>query len=331
VQAYADSVKNNVREIALDINYDHREHTGKAAGWIRDAADRGPDGLWIAIEFTEPAREAIKTGEYRYMSSEFSDEWEHPKSGQKFKDVFFGAALTNRPYIKDILPINMSEVNGGESVDKLLQAMRAKFKLSDDATEDEILEAFSKDVVEPKKEEDPKNEPITAVLSEEQLETLKKLAEDHPAMKGLSELVQTQSSVLKTQAESIAQLQAAAKLSEAQVMLNDFTKPSEGAWAIPPAALEGMPKLLSEMPPGHQKAFGEFVTSILKTGLVQLGEKGVLRQRGDAGKSAGELFTESVEKHLSEDPKMSYADAVSRVSADDPDLWESYRLETLES
>lgn len=108
VQRFAANVNNGVRGIDLDIDYDHKEYGGEAAGWVRQAEPRN-DGLWILVEWTTKAYEAIKSKAYRYFSPEFDDTWTHPSSGEKFKDVLFGGGITNRPFLKGIQPLNLSE------------------------------------------------------------------------------------------------------------------------------------------------------------------------------------------------------------------------------
>ncbi len=107
---FADNVKAGVRGQQLDIDYDHKKSAqgGKAAAWVVDAKSTN-NGLWLLVEFTAPAAEAVRNKEYKYFSPEFVDKWTHPKTGEQYEDVLFGGALTNRPFLKDILPINLSE------------------------------------------------------------------------------------------------------------------------------------------------------------------------------------------------------------------------------
>ena len=108
VARFADNVNRKVRGTDLDIDYDHKEYGGEAAGWVKQAEPRA-DGLWILVEWTAKAWEAIKSKAYRYFSPEFDDEWSNPKTGEKYTDVLFGGGITNRPFLKDILPLNLSE------------------------------------------------------------------------------------------------------------------------------------------------------------------------------------------------------------------------------
>lgn len=118
VKNFVRSVEMNVRETELDIDYDHKATTGEAAGWVKQAEARA-DGLWLLVEWTKSAREKIKEKAYKYFSPEFAEEWKHPKTGAIYKDVLFGGGITNRPFLKDILPLNLSELvkeSGGNMV-----------------------------------------------------------------------------------------------------------------------------------------------------------------------------------------------------------------------
>src|SRR3954464_8536862 len=110
IKRFADSVKNKVRGIALDIDYDHKADPARgneAAGWVEDAKIEG-DALMLLVEWTKTAAEKIKDGAYRYFSPDFQDEWRDSNSIEH-RDVLFGGGITNRPFLKDLLPVNLSE------------------------------------------------------------------------------------------------------------------------------------------------------------------------------------------------------------------------------
>lgn len=151
VQQFAANVKANVRGQDLNIDYDHKE--GEAAGWVKDAEARD-NGLWLLVEWTKTAAQKIKEKAYRYFSPEFVDEWTHPSTKQAYKDVLFGGGITNRPFLKGILPINMSEVfahaadqnnDGGVMDEKLRKQIAKRLGLPEDAAEDQVLEALNKE------------------------------------------------------------------------------------------------------------------------------------------------------------------------------------------
>src|SRR5687768_14389241 len=141
VQQFAANVNAGVRGIDLDIDYDHKILRTDAAGWVRKAEARGAEGLWLLVEWTKEAAEKIKNKAFRYFSPEFEDEWEHPKTRQRIKNVLAGGGLTNRPYLKDIQPINLSDLTTGGNMNRALMETVAK-KLGvtyDDKTTDEQL------------------------------------------------------------------------------------------------------------------------------------------------------------------------------------------------
>ncbi len=324
---FAYNVNQGVRGQELDIDYDHKEYSGKAAGWIK-AAEARPDGLWIKVEFTADATKAIKAGEYRYFSPEYVDTWTNPKTGATYKDVLFGGALTNRPFLKDILPINMSEIADGKvsPVDEFLEKLRKTLKLSEEATEEEILaaaEEAAKEETEPKKEE---TEPKREEEEEPEIDEAK-----------LSELIKSNPLVAvllkqnKKLTEQVGQIAHTLKESEASAKLNEWSAPAAGRkYGLPPAVHDDLRKvMLSE----EGADFGAVVDQILKTGLVKLTEEG-----GDSrsstkggGGSATKKFTEAVaEKMKLGEGKIDYVTASGMVAQEDEDLFEAYRQEALE-
>jgi hypothetical protein len=110
LQAMADGVNSGIRGITPALDFDHREDRakgGKAAGWIT-AAEVRPDGLWIAVEWTAEAQAEVRAGAWRYLSPEFAD-WTDPRTGVRHRDVLLGAALTNRPFLRDLAPVAACE------------------------------------------------------------------------------------------------------------------------------------------------------------------------------------------------------------------------------
>lgn len=104
--------KDNVRQQDLITDYEHGldpNKGGKASGQIVDF-DIRPDGLYSAVKFTDTAREEIAAGEWRYFSPEFFETWVNPMDDSVHEAVAAGGGLTNKPWIKGMVPINFSEV-----------------------------------------------------------------------------------------------------------------------------------------------------------------------------------------------------------------------------
>jgi len=85
------------------IDYEHqtlKDVQAPAAGWIKRLVDRGKDGLWAVVEWTQRAKEYLKNREYRYFSPVF---WV-AKEGRKVARIE-NVALTNYPRINQLRPI----------------------------------------------------------------------------------------------------------------------------------------------------------------------------------------------------------------------------------
>ncbi|WP_192378803.1 phage protease [Rhodococcus rhodochrous] len=128
------------------VNYGHAMGD-KAAGWMKrlyTQAVNGTIGLFADVEWTPAAEQAIKDGEWKYLSPEFNPRgfpWEDPEQEFAFVDnVLTGAALTNIPLFKKLKPITASRIptkrvkadaqGGGDKQDKgdsmKLEDIRAK-------------------------------------------------------------------------------------------------------------------------------------------------------------------------------------------------------------
>lgn len=99
-------------EIAIDVAHDPARG---AAGWIKrlevrpSSRDKTKASLWGEVTWTSFGRELVEGGVYRYISAEFGA-WTDPETGNKYDDVLFAATLTNRPFVKGMAPVSLSEV-----------------------------------------------------------------------------------------------------------------------------------------------------------------------------------------------------------------------------
>jgi len=353
VKQYVDNVKNNVRMQQLDIDYDHKQYGGDAAGWVKDAADRGNDGLWLLVDFTKKAFQSIKDKAYRYFSAEFDDEWTNPKDGVTYKNVIFGGALTNRPFLKDIMPINLSEVfehvpgpptnpneGGSEMTPEQIKAFGIKLGLGESATEAQVLEALEKvnfapptpippvpQTVIPPVPPDPPA-PITdpAVLAA--IEEAKKLGENSPVVATMLQLYTTQSELVQRQGNQLSEFSK--KFKEQQV--NDTVKElcdraKNKGYSIPIPMRESLTATLLQLnDAGTSKIILDGFNQMVDSQIVALGERGYLRNKvNDEGKTASDQFSEAVKALQEKDKGLSFADAADMVAMQDPALYKKYQ------
>lgn len=332
VQHFVDNVKNAVRGQDLDIDYDHKAYGGEAAGWVKDAENRGSDGLWLKVNWTPTAYAKLKEGAYRYFSPEFDDSWTHPKTNVTHQDVIFGGAITNRPFLKDILPINMSEVfqhasikpnEGGKKV-KLSKEAAAKLGLTEDPTDEEVQAALdaleTPKVVDPSKDDKPEGE----VQLSETDKALKTLSESNPIVKHLMEQN-------KQFADQLAENTTALHLSETNATVKRLTE--KAAAAKVGLAQPAVDELTNTLLGIRDKKLSESVVkgfeSLIDAKVVELGERGRLHKDDpEAGEvtALGELNKAVKKLTDASGDKMSYGDAMNEVARSQPELYRNYRL-----
>lgn len=108
----------NARGIDIALDYDHQASKGesKAPGWIealqyRSAQGATPAGLWAKVRWTEIGLSDVKGQIYRYLSAEFKPTYKNDITGKSYSNVLVGLTLTNRPYMKHMPAIKLSEVS----------------------------------------------------------------------------------------------------------------------------------------------------------------------------------------------------------------------------
>jgi len=85
------------------IDYEHqtlKDVKAPAAGWIRKLINKGKEGLWAIVEWTEEAAKLLKNREYRYFSPVFGIS----KNGRKIIQLH-NLGLTNFPKLNNLRPI----------------------------------------------------------------------------------------------------------------------------------------------------------------------------------------------------------------------------------
>lgn len=104
---FIQNFKNNVRGVDLAVDQAHKPDEG-AAGWFKELKKQG-SSLLARVEWTPLGKWLVENGVFRYFSPEFSFKYKDPEKGTEYRNVLFGGALTNRPFIKGMSPVLMSE------------------------------------------------------------------------------------------------------------------------------------------------------------------------------------------------------------------------------
>lgn len=320
VKTFQDNVKTKVRGIDPSINYNH-DNKDVAAGWVKDAEAR-VDGLWLFVEWVKTAAQKIKDKEWRYFSSEFEDEWEDTQ-GKKHKDVILGGALTNRPFMKNLVPINLSEETYNLAFDLVAAATGAdpdslkggNMPLSEDDLK-KIVEGVATKLAEGKVTPDP-SEPTKKLTD---IPELKALAEENPMVATLIKFVETQNLEISTTAKTLKEERIARQL-------NEF---DQSKIVMTPVAKKLAGDIMMELDERLQEPFWKLLTEMKRGSsfLVELGERAGATVNYGSHKSAVKQFDEATRKLMTEE-KLSAGDALERVAQGDPTLYARYREELL--
>ncbi len=349
VKQFADNVNDKVRDRELDIDYDHKKDIargGEAAGWVKQAkvittGPPGQRGLHILVEWTKTARQEIKDRKFRFFSPEFRDKWKHPGTGVIHKDVLFGGALTNRPFLTNILPINLSELTEANETDtteseddmdrKILETFAGNLKVDfTKDTSDADLQKLVTDATAStgssgnsddgddggKPDGKPEKDPVKESIAASEDAALTKLAETNPAV-----------ALLLAEREANAQrlevLEITNKLSEAKVTLSEV---GDEKTRLSPAIKGELAKILVGLPTKLSESLVKVLDSLVEgKATVQLGEIGSSNDHGSDDGNADEVFNKSIKALMEGEDGLSFGDAVVQASMDNPEQADGYR------
>jgi hypothetical protein len=324
LRSLADSVNNKVRGIDIDIDYDHKSDAamgGKAAGWVRETRVDN-DGLWLHVEWTETAAKAIKSKEYKYFSPEFTDEWVDP-NGTKHTNVLFGGGITNRPFLKNLLPVNLSELTfnappvindpnpnpNPEGVEMKLSDLAKLIGLAETATQEEVTAKLTA-----MQQPTPPPTPPAPVLTIP--DSIKQLAEQNPLVKQMMALYEASAQQNRENTQKLKEQAVMFKLNEL-----DGSK-----IALAPTLRKDIQELATAIPVELSEKFWEIVTKLHEgtAAMVQLGEIGGAHVRQVEAPDAVLQFNELVNAAVASGAAKDAIDAYGIVAAQNPTAYRDY-------
>lgn len=313
----------NVRgvDIAIDLEHGESSYKGEAAGWIKKLKKQG-NRLLAEIDWTKLGKEKIKDKIYQYFSPEFKFVYQDAETGKTYNNVLFGGSLTNRPFIKRMSPVMLSEdintnyceyieLNKKEEGNNMNPELMKVLKLDETATEDQIIEAVNK-LQESTVKLDELNKSVETLTNNNK--ELKK--ENETLTTKLSEATKSKSTV----EEDNIKLSERVKEIESQLLDADWEKVSSIALS------EG--KLTQKMLPVYEKSFKadpEGTKEMMKVlePVIDLSEKGSSK---DNNKTNTQLFEQEVTKYMSEN-KVDYNQAIVAVERSNPELFKLFDAE----
>ena len=313
---FKESFDKNVRrvDIAVDIEHGETPNKGAAAGWFKELR-KDAGRLLAKIEWTDLGKENVKSGKYKYFSPEFKFAYQDAETGKSYSNVLLGGGLTNRPFIKGMQPVLLSEdiVEDITNTYRYIKEEDAKvnkellkvLKLAEDASEDVVNQAIN-EYVKKFDETSAKNDELTKQLSEQT-----KKHEDEKK-KYDEKILSLDEKVKKLEGDKTDVEKENIKLSE---RLDNVEKAlDEKDWeAIETKALsEGkMTKATAEQYKKLYFSDKEMAKNIISTlqPIIDLSEAGSERGNGEAEKSALVKFDEQVIKTMKE-KNIPYTDAL---------------------
>lgn len=117
------------RGAEVSVDYDHGFHErgdSRAAGWIKSLVRRG-QSLFAQVSWTAIAAEMIRKREYRAFSAEFDKNWTD-EEGQRNGFTILAGALTNRPFLRGMTHVALSQQGRAE----LAETFTAEWRGRDD-------------------------------------------------------------------------------------------------------------------------------------------------------------------------------------------------------
>jgi phage I-like protein len=330
--ALAQSVKDKVRGIDPDIDYDHKEDPAKgrqAAGWVKDAKI-DTTGLYLKVNLTPTAVSEVKEGKYRYFSAEFADSW-LDNQGKVHKDVLLGGGLTNRPYMKNLMPVNLAELNFEQppkEEDKEVDGkkLREALGLSADTTDEavfaklgEIAQAMPK-LAEAETKLTEAQAKIAQLTAKDEVDPqLMKLIEGSPAMRKMYEASQAKD-------KQLAELQQSIRLGEVNAQIGQLQQNDK--MALAPVVRDALREVMLTMGTDAAKKLHETVLVKIMdgSGTVDLSEHGYTgRKRTDSDIDPTIRFNDAVKALMEGPDKVDYGTAVERVARENRTLFNEYR------
>lgn len=112
LQQFKENFDANIRGIKLFADVNHDDNHAAVAEFKELRVETGK--LMALMEWNAKGEQLIKSGEYRYFSPEFAFTYTDAETGKKYKDVLLGGGITNRPFLKGMDPIELSEMEFSE-------------------------------------------------------------------------------------------------------------------------------------------------------------------------------------------------------------------------
>jgi|WetSurMetagenome_2_1015567.scaffolds.fasta_scaffold10568_4 phage I-like protein/cation transport regulator ChaB len=314
-------------DISFDLEHGETVHAGASVGWVKKLSVEN-NSLMATVEWTELGTQKIKDGEYRYFSPEFTFSYKNAETGVVYTNVLLGGSLTNRPFIKEMQPVLLSEevyketlsfaepINNKEDEVTMNKELLKALKLSETATQVEVDAAVEKQIADSIK------------LAEKVVEVeknLTKATEDLAAktteVVALTEQVNTlTASKTTTEQENI---KLAERVKSIESSLTETTWNSIAAKYLSEGKMT--PAMAEKFKASYLKD-AETTLALMETlqPAVDLSEKGTAKGKGEVTNL--KLFEAKIAE-IVKDRKVGYQEAVVLAEIENPELFKLFDAE----
>jgi 2'-5' RNA ligase len=110
-QRFVSNFDAKVYQDRLPVDAEHETKLSGAVGWIMGMRLNADGSADAKVDWTDRGQAFFAADRFRYFSPEWYDAWEDPATRMTYQDVAIGGALTTRPFFKDpaLRPLFASE------------------------------------------------------------------------------------------------------------------------------------------------------------------------------------------------------------------------------
>ncbi len=315
------------KDLPITEGHSVGEEEKPAIGWFKQLVNKGRNGLWAVVEWTNEGMEMLKSKSYKYFSPEFYTTYEDPETRKIYNNVLVGGALTNRPYFKGLKAVVLSELILAKemNLEEILTkepteltdeevAFLKEAELTDEQKErfkDVLVEGEKEEEMEEKKEEE-KEEEREEEKEEEKVDASEKIMLSKNALK-----------FLETQAQEGVKAMAKWRMSEVEGYAKEMTfSETNTKGRFLPKSRDKVVSFLLSLSEKQQKAFKDIVGELPQANLfTELGKGSGVPMK------ASEQVNKLISEKMSKDKELPYRQALEQVFAENPELQEEYQEE----
>lgn len=348
-------VQNFSRNVRLDIPITQGHDNGMggteapAIGWFTELFDRGAAGLYAGVRWTDEGKQLLTNGSFKYFSPEFYEQYSDPETGVKYGHVLVGGALTNKPYFKELDPVaTFSEPELTNQFSEYMKLKDIVAKKPTDLIDEEkaFLREHSEELTtEQKLTFDEVLEDATAEESDEERQAREEkeqgdaneeagLNRDGTAKqvvaseKGMVTLTEAQYNLLARKAdkgqEAFSQVETMKLETEVDKLVFSTTN-TEGK--ILPKSKPAVVAFMKSLSEKQRDQFRTIVNSLPARDSKLFKELGDGGKENTAGTKASEMESAIQEAIKASEGKLTYSQAVEKVTKENPRLASEYNAE----